>query len=430
MVLIMARKSEELENIIEIFNNDERINEEEIEELKLDAKFIYELKDNTIYIVDNPRDEVYLLHSIESILLTVILAIIANCNTFVEIHLFLCKHYEWLNEHIRFENGIPSISTIKRVISFINPKQLEQLCMKSVRSFLVDNKKNYYEDKDIIIRDIKSMDGKTANSSDRKSSKDGEIKKTNAMSLYSLKYDICEATEFISDKTNEIPTGPTLLENVNIENCIITFDAMSTQIDTIEYIANKHAYYVAPVKGNQPTLEENIKQYFDDKKLLEKAKEESYYVVKEKTHGQMEKREYIFTNDINWLYNKQDWKKIKSIGVAIRTYKDINNKTVKDIRYYISNIDACKIKLLSEAIRGEWGIENKIHFFLDTVFKEDDNSCFVKNTQKTLNIIRKLALAILKQYKVTTKLSMNSIRFEIGMDFEKEIVKIIDTMYQ
>ena len=33
---------------------------------------------------------------------------------------------------------------------------------------------------------------------------------------------------------------------------------MSTQENTINYIADKHAFYVAPVKGNQPTLEENI----------------------------------------------------------------------------------------------------------------------------------------------------------------------------
>ncbi len=83
----MTRKLKVLENIIEIFNNDDRINEKEIEELK----------DNIIYIVDNQWDEVYLLHLIESIILTVIFAIIANCNIFVEIHLFLCKHYEWLN---------------------------------------------------------------------------------------------------------------------------------------------------------------------------------------------------------------------------------------------------------------------------------------------------------------------------------------------
>lgn len=130
--------------------------------------------------------------------------------------------------------------------------------------------KNYYEDKDITIKDLKSMDGKTANSSDRKTSKNGEISKTNAMSLLSVTEDICEATEFISEKTNEIPTGVELLKRVNIENCIIVFDAMSTQVKTIEYIANNKGYYVAPVKGNQKNLEENISLFFEDNKNYKK----------------------------------------------------------------------------------------------------------------------------------------------------------------
>lgn len=116
--------------------------------------------------------------------------------------------------------------------------------------------------------DIKSMDGKTANASDRTSSINGSVDKMNAMSIVSVKNNWCEATEFIKDKPNEIPSGPELLKKINIENCIVTFDSMSTQENTINHIAAKHAFYVARVKGNQPSLEESIKEYFNDRKLL------------------------------------------------------------------------------------------------------------------------------------------------------------------
>ena len=424
----MARKSKELEEIQNILKDEEKIEESEIEELEVDCQFIYEINENAIYISDE-RNEGYILHSIESIILTLIFAIIANCNTFVEIHLFMLKHYNWLNENIKFDNGMPSLSTIKRVVSFINPKELEKVCVCSIKSF-IKKKKPLYQDKEIIIEDIKAMDGKTANASDRKSSKNGEVAKMNAMSLISIKNDYCEATEFIDKKTNEIPTGPELLKKINIENCIITFDALSTQTKTIDYIVSQHGYYVAPVKGNQETLEENIAQYFNDKQLYKEAKKENYYVVTEKAHGKSEKREYIFTNDIEWLYNKKDWNELKSIGIAKRTYQNDEGKKVVDIRYYISNIDAKKIEILAEAIRKEWAIENKLHFFLDMVFDEDKNKCFLENTQKNLNILRKFCLATLKVFKTKTKLSMNSIRFNISMDFENEIEKIISTLYQ
>lgn len=424
----MARKSKELAYILEIFKEDEFIDEEKIELMDIDAKFIYNLKENASYIVDE-REIGYVLHSVESIILSVIFAIIANCNTFVQIYLFMQKHFEWLDKHIKFDNGLPSLSTVKRVIAFINPKELENICLDSLQEFLKNNEQ-LYRNKYFVIEDIKSIDGKTANSSDRISSKKGKVAKTNAMSLYSIKNDCCEATEFIEEKTNEIPTGPKLLKRVNIKDCIIVFDALSTQKQTIEYIIENKGHYVAPVKGNQGSLEENIKLYFEDKKLFNDAKEKCYYSLEEKSHGTVEKREYIFTDDIEWLYKKNEWKGLKSIGVAIRTYQDKNGKTITDKRYFITNLHFERIELISKAIRGEWGIENKLHWYLDTVFLEDDNKCFLENSQKNLNIIRKFCLNILKIFKLQTKLSMNSIRFNISMDFEHEIEKIINILYK
>ena len=418
----MARKSKKLETIINMIDIEEKIEEEELEKLDFDKEFILTLQSNANLLSDK-RDSCYSYHSIESVLLLVIFGIMANCNTFVRIYLFMLKHQEWLQKHIMFDFGLPSLSTIKRVIGMINTKELETIFNESLSTF-IDIEKPYYKDNDIEIKDLKSMDGKTANSSDRKASKNGEISKTNAMSLYSVKNDRTEATEFIEDKTNEIPTGIDLLKRVNIDGSIVVFDAMSTQTKTIDYIASHGAYYVAPVKGNQSNLEEDIKQYFDDKELYRAAKEKSYYETIEKSHGG-ETRKYIFTDDINWLYKKEEWKDIKSIGLAERTYVNKNGEIVTDTRYYISNINYKKIELLSKAIRGEWTIENGLHLYLDMVFLEDENKCFLDNSQKNLNIIRKFCLALLKRYKIKTKLSMDSVRFNISMDFENEIEKVI-----
>ena len=263
----MARKSKKLEEIMDVFDEDDYIDENELEELEIDCNFIYELETNCFSITDK-RDDTHITHSIESVVLTIIFALLANCNTFEQIYLFIFKHFKWLDKHIKYDNGIPSISTIKRVVSFINPKELENICNETMKKFLTNNEP-IYKNKDLIINDIKSMDGKTANSSDRASSKNGEISKMNAMSIISIKNGNCEATEFIEDKTNEIPTGPELLKRINIENCLVVFDAMSTQTETIKYIVGKHGYYIAPVKGNQATLEQNLKEYFEDTKIYE-----------------------------------------------------------------------------------------------------------------------------------------------------------------
>lgn len=405
-----------------MIDQDLKVDEETIVNMEIDKNLILTLQENAVCLTDNRLIE-YTYHSLESILLIVIFGIMARCNTFVEIFLFMQKREQWLKKYVTFDFGLPSLSTIKRVIGMINPSELEELFNSCLKMFLYKNKK-YYQDGDLIINDLKVMDGKTANSSNRKSSINGEVTKVNAMSLHSVGEDICEATEFIEKKTNEIPTGIKLLKRVNIENCIIEFDALNTQTETIAYIADKNAYYVAPVKGNQKTLEEDIALFFSDENNYKKVKGENYLKKIEKAHSNVETREYLFSNDINWLPQKNNWKKLKSIGFCKRTYTNKDGIEVTDTRYYISNIDANKIKLLSNSIRGAWQIENGLHLYLDMVFQEDENKCFLKNSQKNLNLIRKFVLALLKRYKTTTKLSMNSIRFNISMDFENEIDKI------
>lgn len=422
----MARKSKQLEEIKDIIQIEE-LKEIDFENLTIETEFVHLIKENALYIVDI-RYEGKILHSIDSILLSVIFALLAKCDTFEEIELFMSEHYEWLDKHIKFENGLPSISTVKRVIGFINPKELEQVCVSTFNEFLKQNEP-LYKDGFFVIEDIKSMDGKTANSSDRKTSKNGSISKMNAMSILSVKNNITEATEFIENKTNEIPTGITLLKRVNIKDSIIVFDAMSTQTDTIKYICEQKGHYVAPVKGNQGTLEECIREYFEDEDLYKKVASENRYIVTEKAHGTYEEREYVFTNDIDWYYKKEEWASLKSIGMAKRTYEK-DGKTISDIRYFISDLDASKIEIISKAIREEWAIENKLHWNLDMVFKEDDNKCFLGNSQKNLNIMRKLCLGLLSAYKKQTNLSMNSIRHLLSMNFEKRIVDILVFLYQ
>ena len=84
----MSKISKDIKSLKFLFNDIECIDEDTIELTDIDAKFIYDLNENISYIVDE-RVNGYVLHSLESIVLSVIFAMLANCNTFVEIHLFI-----------------------------------------------------------------------------------------------------------------------------------------------------------------------------------------------------------------------------------------------------------------------------------------------------------------------------------------------------
>lgn len=416
----MAKVSKELLEFKKILEEDEieTYKNEEIEKLNVDFLIDY-IYDNEFFL-DDTRHQGYTLHSLEEILLIAIFALLSNCNTYKEIELFIKVHYNWLKRKLKLDNGIPSISTIRRVISIINPKELEILCNEVFFKY-INNKENIYSDNDLIITDIYSLDGKTVNGSEVNTA-NGTIKKINAMSTYSIKYNKTLATEFIDSKTNEIPTCPKLLARLDIKDAIITFDALNTQEKTISYIHKNKAHYVVPVKDNHKDFSEELSSYFHDLKLLKNCDK---YITNEKAHNNIERREYYFTNDIGWLTNKTKWAGLKSIGY-IKKY--VNDKLVEE-RYFISDIDSKYIEQLSKVIRSEWQIENNLHWYLDTVFKEDSNKSYIENSQKSLNIIRKFCLAIIKQIKDEYNLSVNSVRQILGMNFENEIEKIFHSLH-
>ena len=73
---------------------------------------------------------------------------------------------------------------------------------------------------------------------------------------------------------------------------LLVFDAMSTQRKTIDYIVENKDFYVAPVKKNQGTLEDDIIIYFEDEELLEKAK--SIIIWRKVTWNLWKKKIYFY----------------------------------------------------------------------------------------------------------------------------------------
>ena len=416
----MAKKSKFLEELGEAFKNIkvENVNDLDIEALK-------EIKIHMRDLTDYRGDISY--QPLENIVLIVFIALMANCNEWTEIYQFGVIHKDWFSRFLDLKYGIPSISTIRKTMAIIDPAELEEQCVniitkkidEMVQLFQKNEEKQTEKNKDII-----SFDGKVCSSSSRKNSKTGKQKPVNAMSAFNVTKDMCLATKFIDEKTNEIPTGPELIKMLDLTNTISTFDALNTQEKTIKAIVEKGGNYVAPIKENQKTLYNDIKDYFDDKILYEEAIKESYYEETEKSHNQTEKRTYIMTSKIDWLPNKEKWENIKSIGFVMREYEKDNEK-ITDIRYYITDLNSTEISNFKKAVRGEWGIENNLHWHLDYTFREDANLTMNKNAQSNLNILRKLCLNILKLIKPLYNKSLKMIRFILGQDFENEISRVI-----
>ena len=59
--------------------------------------------------------------------------------------------------------------------------------------------------------------------------------------------------------------------------------------------------------------------------------------------------------------------------------------------------------MLNSSIRSHWGIENKLHWTLDVVMKEDNGLVRKDNLAENLNMIKKIAIGFLNQEKTIIK---------------------------
>ena len=233
---------------------------------------------------------------------------------------------------------------------------------------------------------------------------------------------ICLLEELVDDKSNEITAIPKLLDNLNIKGNIVTMDAMGCQKEIVRKIRRKKADYVLALKGNQGTLHDDVRVYFDDKEFLASCE---YHKTVEKARGGIERREYWQTNDIGWLSQRKDWAGFKTIVMTRNTITKNDKITVQE-RYFISSLDM-DAKEIARAIRGHWMIESH-HWHLDVTFREDNDRTLDKHVAYNLNIMRKLALNTLKLFDVGRKyISMAKKRYVFSCNPKKYLSKLFET---
>lgn len=408
----MSKKSKKLEEIRNMFK-DVEIDFENISDNGI-SDFI-----NIIKLTKDDRYQPNTRHLMSDIIMITFFAIISKATEWKEIESFAKKEEKWLKKYLELPNGIPSHDTIQRVISILDSKKLYENCLNYFIEIV-----NKYTPKEENEKDIYSIDGKTTNSSSRSALTTNKINSVNTMSVYSHNYGVSIIQDYIKEKENEISMGPKLLEQLDLKNCIVTSDALNTQKDTVKSIIKKNGDYVLALKGNQKNFYKEIKEFFLDNSFLKEIEKENYIEEIEKSHSKIIKRKYYLTNNIKWISGYESWKGFKSIGLEIKTIKNIQTgETIEERRHYIVSFEN-DINNFKEAVRKHWGIENNLHAPLDIIFKEDKNKTLEKNGAKNLGILRRIALMILKLVQVFYNKSMKLIMYELSLDFENEIENI------
>ena len=371
--------------------------------------------------LQDSRQQWKVKHNLVDILIIVMLSILTGHNDFEEMVIFAEARVEILRKYIKLENGIPHKDTLKRVVAIIDPNQLN-LVFYSWLANIINKKNHVFLDE---INKIVAFDGKTVCGSDNIYNQALHI-----LTAFDTENELVLGQLPVDVKTNEITVMPELVKLLDLEDCVVTADAMNCQYEIANAIIEKKGNYVLALKGNKGDLYEDVKDYFDEKTIEQIiAKNELYIKTIEKAHSQIETREYFLILDIDYIKKNKGnkYKKLTSIGMVRKTIENLNtNKITTEIRYYINSI--YDIDLFAKTVRKEWCIENNLHWHLDYTLKEDYSTIIDKKVAFNLNIIRKSILSILKVIDVGKKYSLKNKIHYINDNFESFFPKIIEQL--
>ena len=80
----------------------------------------------------------------------------------------------------------------------------------------------------------------------------------------------------------------------------------------------------------------------------------------------------------------------------VESIREIDGSQTKERRYYLSSLPL-DVQLFASAVRGHWGVENKVHWVMDVCFNEDQSRARAGHAAENLAALRRLALNILKK---------------------------------
>ena len=138
----------------------------------------------------------------------------------------------------------------------------------------------------------------------------------------------------------------------------------------------------------------------------------------EKSHGRIDKRTAFVTYEVEWLAQFGKWYGIQSLGAVV---------TESETRYYISSRKLSPLELLT-ITRNEWAVES-MHWQLDVIFNEDRTTLHEENSQKTLNILRKTVLNLVRSYRDRFEPKLNMVDIMRNCLFDDDFLLLVLTRF-
>lgn len=327
-------------------------------------------------IPDYRKNHKFKLHLLSDILLLSLCATLSGAETDEEIETYGKEKEIFLRNFLDLPNGIPSHDTITRIFRLLDSKHFAE-CLYTHTKEVID----FLKEQHIAI------DGKILRGTDKKGKKKSGIC---IVTAWICEQCLCLGQLKTEEKSNEKSAIPQLIQEIEIENAIVSIDAIANSPAIAQQIVDKKGNYILSLKRNQKSVFEQVSDYMRSHQTI---------IESDKTidfgSGRIESRTCYVTQNLSFMEDVLAWKGIQSV-IMVHAQREIAGIIEEQFRFYLSS----KIETatyFNQRVRGHWSVENLLHWHLDLSFNEDNSKTKMGNGAENHNILRKIALQILQQ---------------------------------
>jgi len=271
------------------------------------------------------------LHKLVDILGIAVCATLSGADNWQEVVQYARCKKTFLRTFLELPNGIPSHDTFERVFAILDPELVGACFLEWIQLLQVR-----------LGGQVVALDGKTVRRSQDNINGKPPI---HMVSAWACRNQLVVGQVKVDSKSNEITALMKLLPCLDIENAMITIDAMGCQKEIAKKIIEQKGNYIFALKGNQGTLQEEVSAFLTDVCKEPKASEYTdFHETVEKGHGRIEVRQCWSSQQVDWLSRYPDWPQLQSI-IMIRSERQIRGQNSSEDRFYMLRPELSHLKI-------------------------------------------------------------------------------------
>jgi len=311
--------------------------------------------------------------------------------------------------------AMPHYSTWSRVLGqAVGPEEIEQ----ALSQFFDDQKRSQSPKRGSIQV---CLDGKTL----RGTIPAGHSHGVHLMAAYLPEQGVVLMQMQIGDKTNEITTAPKVVQALDLRGVVVTGDAMQAQRELSVQIVEAQGDYLWIAKDNQPEMHEEIALLFQPQQSRPGwsavPMDFRSATTFNKGHGRLEQRTITVSSllagystfpYLAQVFRLESWAQLTG------------GRSRHEIRYGLTSLPAAVAspERLLALVRGQWGIENGLHYRRDATMREDHSQLRMGHAPHLLALLNNTVVGLMARQGST---NLAELRREFAYQFDQALATLV-----